>query len=103
MPHSEFHPILFRIGSNRKILAFPRPKSVGIIKSAFMVNLQPKKAHLMFFTTGSDILREYQLLAGLDKIQQPYNDKWSCFIPPKENRLKVRIEAGEKNFEHSEH
>ena len=27
-----------------------------------------------------------------------YNDKWSCPIPPKENRLKVRIEAGEKNF-----
>ncbi len=27
-----------------------------------------------------------------------YNDKWSCPIPPKENRLSVRIEAGEKNF-----
>ncbi len=27
-----------------------------------------------------------------------YSDKWSCPIPPKENRLKVRIEAGEKNF-----
>jgi len=27
-----------------------------------------------------------------------YNDKWSCPIPPKENRLKVRIKAGEKNF-----
>lgn len=27
-----------------------------------------------------------------------YNDKWSCPIPPKENRLTVRIEAGEKNF-----
>ena len=27
-----------------------------------------------------------------------YNDKWSCPIPPKENRLKMRIEAGEKNF-----
>ena len=27
-----------------------------------------------------------------------YNDKWSCPIPPKENRLGVRIEAGEKKF-----
>lgn len=27
-----------------------------------------------------------------------YNDEWSCPIPPRENRLKVRIEAGEKNF-----
>ena len=27
-----------------------------------------------------------------------YNDKWSCPIPPKENRLKVRIEAGEKKY-----
>lgn len=25
-----------------------------------------------------------------------YNDRWSCPIPPMENRLKVRIEAGEK-------
>lgn len=28
-----------------------------------------------------------------------YGDKWSCPIPPTENRLQVRIEAGEKNFE----
>lgn len=27
-----------------------------------------------------------------------YGDKWSCPIPPAENRLNVRIEAGEKNF-----
>jgi uncharacterized protein len=28
-----------------------------------------------------------------------YNDKWSCPIPPKENRVKVRIEAGEKKYD----
>ncbi len=27
-----------------------------------------------------------------------YNENWSCPIPPRENRLKVRIEAGEMNF-----
>ena len=27
-----------------------------------------------------------------------YNDRWSCPFPPLENRLKVRIEAGEKKF-----
>ncbi len=27
-----------------------------------------------------------------------YGDKWSCPIPPMENWLAVRIEAGEKNF-----
>lgn len=27
-----------------------------------------------------------------------YNDRYSCPIPPSENRLNVRIEAGEKNF-----
>lgn len=26
-----------------------------------------------------------------------YNSNWSCPFPPAENRLKVRIEAGEKN------
>ncbi len=28
-----------------------------------------------------------------------YNPNWSCPIPPKENRLKVRIEAGEKKYD----
>ncbi len=27
-----------------------------------------------------------------------YNDRWSCPLPPAENRLMVRIEAGEKRF-----
>ncbi len=27
-----------------------------------------------------------------------YNEHWSCPLPPSANRLKVRIEAGEKNF-----
>jgi uncharacterized protein (DUF1684 family) len=27
-----------------------------------------------------------------------YNERWSCPIPPRENRLTVRIEAGEKKF-----
>lgn len=27
-----------------------------------------------------------------------YNDRWSCPIPPRQNRLSVRIEAGEKIF-----
>lgn len=27
-----------------------------------------------------------------------YNDRWSCPIPPYENRLKLRIEAGEKKL-----
>ena len=27
-----------------------------------------------------------------------YNDNWSCPLPPRENRISVRIEAGEKKF-----
>jgi len=27
-----------------------------------------------------------------------YNEQWSCPLPPRENRLPVRIEAGEKKF-----
>jgi uncharacterized protein (DUF1684 family) len=27
-----------------------------------------------------------------------YNERWSCPLPPKENRLGVRIEAGEKKY-----
>ncbi|HET7377855.1 MAG TPA: DUF1684 domain-containing protein [Anaerolineae bacterium] len=32
-----------------------------------------------------------------------YNDNWTCPIPPKENRISVRIEAGEKNFKAADH
>jgi hypothetical protein len=32
-----------------------------------------------------------------------YNDRWNCPIPPKENRLAIRIEAGEKNFKTDVH
>ena len=31
-----------------------------------------------------------------------YNPNWSCPIPPKENRLTVAIDAGEKNFPDAE-
>lgn len=27
-----------------------------------------------------------------------YNSNWSCPLPPPENRLKIRLEAGEKNY-----
>lgn len=47
---------------------------------------------------------------GMDKLLVDFNlaynpycafdpQKWSCPLPPVENRLKVRIEAGEKNFD----
>ena len=42
-----------------------------------------------------------QFLIDFNNAYNPYcayNPHWSCPIPPKENRLKVRIEAGEKKF-----
>jgi hypothetical protein len=50
------------------------------------------------FTTSAHILPEHAQVAGLDETQQAYNPLWACPIPPKENRLSVRIEAGEKKF-----
>ena len=38
------------------------------------------------------------MAAGLDEAQQAYNERWSCPVPLKENRLRVRIEAGEKMY-----
>ena len=55
------------------------------------------KAHPVIFTIEFDILLKYWQAAGLDKTQQPYRDKWSRPIPPRENRVKVRIEAGKRN------
>lgn len=41
------------------------------------------------------------VLVDFNKAYNPYcayNEKYSCVIPPPENRLNVRIEAGEKKF-----
>ena len=42
------------------------------------------------------------LVFDFNKAYNPYcayNPKYSCVIPPEENRLSIRIEAGEKKFE----
>lgn len=42
-----------------------------------------------------------QLLVDFNRAYNPYcayNDRWSCPIPPRSNRIAVRIEAGEKKF-----
>jgi uncharacterized protein (DUF1684 family) len=42
-----------------------------------------------------------ELLVDFNYAYNPYcayNDRWSCPFPPPENRLKVRIEAGEKKY-----
>jgi uncharacterized protein (DUF1684 family) len=46
-------------------------------------------------------LGEDRLLVDFNLAYNPYcayNEKWSCPITPSENRLKVPIRAGEKNF-----
>ncbi len=46
-------------------------------------------------------LGDDKLLVDFNVAYNPYcayNDRWSCPFPPPENRLKVRIEAGEKKF-----
>ncbi|HEY4722134.1 MAG TPA: DUF1684 domain-containing protein [Anaerolineae bacterium] len=68
-------------------------KSVSSISSAL------EETHTaIVLTSVSQTAPEHALSAGLDKTQQAYNDRFSCPIPPQENRLKVRIEAGEKKF-----
>jgi len=42
------------------------------------------------------------ILLDFNKAYNPYcayNPRFSCVIPPEENRLKIKIEAGEKLFE----
>jgi uncharacterized protein len=48
-----------------------------------------------------DDLGDGQLHVDFNLAYNPYcayNDRWSCPVPPPENRLAVRIEAGEKLF-----
>jgi uncharacterized protein (DUF1684 family) len=46
-------------------------------------------------------LGDGKLLLDFNQAYNPYcayNEMWSCPLPPRENRIKVRIEAGEKKF-----
>jgi uncharacterized protein (DUF1684 family) len=46
-------------------------------------------------------LRSDELYVDFNLAYNPYcayNERWSCPLPPVENRVNVRIEAGEKNF-----
>ncbi len=46
-------------------------------------------------------LRSDELYVDFNLAYNPYcayNERWSCPLPPAENRLKVRIEAGEQKF-----
>lgn len=48
-----------------------------------------------------EVIREGWLRLDFNQAYNPYcayNDLWSCPIPPEENRLKIRIEAGEMKF-----
>lgn len=48
-----------------------------------------------------EIIRDGILRVDLNLAYNPYcayNEHWSCPLPPQENRLSVRIEAGEKKF-----
>ena len=55
------------------------------------------------FTIAQYTGRVPGLTAGLDRIQHPYNLRWSCPLTPFENRVKVPIRAGEKLFASAEH
>jgi hypothetical protein len=68
-----------------------------------LVNHLTKKARAAVLTSEFDTSLKYRRLAGLDKTQQPYNDRWSCPLPPQENRLGMRIQAGEKKFKDDDH
>lgn len=48
-----------------------------------------------------ELVKEGWLRLDFNRAYNPYcayNDLWSCPIPPVENRLKIRIEAGEMKF-----
>jgi len=48
----------------------------------------------------AEILTGYHMVLDFNMAYNPscaYNEKFICILPPKENLLKIRIEAGEKN------
>ncbi|MHA2296283.1 MAG: DUF1684 domain-containing protein [Candidatus Hodarchaeales archaeon] len=54
----------------------------------------------------SPVDEENEFILDINQAYNPYcayNESWTCPVPPRENWLDVRIEAGEKNFPLSDH
>jgi uncharacterized protein len=54
----------------------------------------------------AEILVGYKMVLDFNMAYAPtcvYNDRFICVLPPKENTLEMRIEAGEKNFQSPKH
>ncbi len=64
---------------------------------------RPSAADGSCFTTAPDSASEPEPAVDLGTIDHHYYPNWSCPVPPKENRLKVAIRAGEKVFEDDGH
>ncbi len=102
--------VAFKIDTlNLKLSVYQSKKLLGVIKedNSLFIPFQDATSGSESYGGGRYVDCEIPesgniITIDFNKAYNPYcayNHKYSCVIPPEENRLSVRIEAGEKKFE----
>lgn len=103
-----FGELHFKVGDKNCILQVYRPSVLSpLTKNILFIPFKDLTSGNYTYGGGRyldlrmDEVKGEKLRLDFNKAYNPlcaYEDGFSCPIPPKENHLKVKIEAGEKNF-----
>lgn len=93
--------VRFKVSGQEAELHVYRPEDGGAYFIPFVDTTAPNETYGAGRYLEPEDVGPDRLLVDFNYAYNPYcayNERWSCPIPPAENRLKVRIEAGEKNY-----
>ncbi len=93
--------IRFSVNGQQAILQVYQPSQGGDYFIPFVDATAPGETYGAGRYLEPHPLGEGKLLVDFNLSYNPYcayNEYWSCPIPPEQNRLRMRIEAGEKKF-----
>ncbi len=91
----------FHVGNEAATLQVYQDPEEGSLFLPFVDATAPEETYGAGRYLEIESLEDGNFLIDFNYAYNPYcayNDRFSCPIPPKENRLKVRIEAGEKKY-----
>jgi uncharacterized protein (DUF1684 family) len=93
--------VRFKVGGKAATLQVYEPVDGGDYFVPFVDAGAPAETYGAGRYLEPEDLPDGRLLLDFNLAYNPYcayNDRWVCPLPPQENRLAVRIEAGEKKF-----
>ena len=94
--------IRFNVGGEEAVLQVYEADMGGYLFMPFVDATAPEETYGAGRYLEPEVTTPNRVRVDFNLAYNPYcayNENWSCPLPPRENRLKVRIEAGEKNYQ----